>query len=483
MAQVQAGRGETIRCDVCVIGAGSAGLTAAAGAAQLGAKVVLIERGAMGGDCLNTGCVPSKALIAAAHAAHATRVGALMGVGSGAAPGIDFARVHDHVRNVIERIAPHDSVERFESLGVRVLAESARFVSRNEVAAGQWRIRARRFVIAAGSRPVLPDVPGLAETSSLTNETIFSLTELPRHLIVIGGGPIGMEMAQAFRRLGSEVTVVTRNEILPHDEPEAAALARVTLSAEGVVLEENAELTSVHRQGATIEVSFNRKSGNTIVTGSHVLVATGRAPNTEGLGLVEAGISFGAKGIEVDARLRTTNHKVFALGDIAGGPQFTHIAGYHAGIFVRNALFGLPAKVTYRALPWVTYLDPEIAHVGQTERDARRDHPNVQIITEQFSENDRAQTELRTDGFLKLVLGSGGEVLGVTIVAPRAGELISLWGLVIARRLPLSAIAGLIVPYPTLSELSRTAAASFFRPRLFNPRTRWLVAMLQRILP
>lgn len=471
-----------IECDVCVIGGGSAGLSAAAGAAQLGASVVLIERGDMGGDCLNTGCVPSKSLIAAAHAAHAYRSALVFGVGDGQEPIVDFPIIHRHIHDVIASIAPHDSVERFESLGVQVLKQTARFVSPTEVEAGPLRIRARRFAIATGSRAVVPPIPGLRELEPLTNETIFDLKERPDHLLIVGGGPIGLEMAQAFRRLGSDVTVVDVGSILPRDEPEAAELVRIRLREEGIELYENAKLVDPQRGASGITATIETARAQKPVQASHVLVAAGRRSNIENLGLEAAGVKTGPKGIEVDSRLRTSNRRIFALGDVAGGPQFTHIAGYHGGIFIRNALFGLPAKVDYAALPWVTYLDPEVGHVGMTEAEARKNQRHVTTISESFEEIDRAQAEKRTEGFIKLVL-EGSRVLGVTIVGPHAGEMISLWGLVISGKVPLSAVASMIAPYPTLAEISKRAAGAYYKPKLFGSLPRALVGLVQRVLP
>lgn len=483
MSEASQGRLPLVSCDVCVIGGGSAGLSVAAGAAQLGASVVLIERGAMGGDCLNTGCVPSKSLIAAAHAAHAFQFGNGLGVGTGDMAPVDFQKVHDHIHGVIASIAPIDSVERYESMGVRVIKETARFASPDQVVAGGKRVRARRFVVATGSRAAIPPVPGLAEIDPLTNETIFSLTECPGHLLIVGGGPIGLETAQAFRRLGAAVTIVERGTILPRDEPEAAAIVRKSLAREGVDLHEHTNLLAARKAGAAVEIDIDQAGQVRTVTGTHILVAAGRTPNVDGLGLAEAGVEYGPRGIKVDARLRSSNRKIFAIGDIAGGPQFTHIAGYHAGIFVRNALFGLPAKADYKTLPWVTYLDPEVAHVGLTEAAAREQHKGVQSIVEHLSENDRAQTERRTEGFIKLVLSKRGHVLGVTIVAPHAGEMIGFWGLAIAGRIPLSAVAGMIIPYPTMSEISKRAAGTYFKPKLFSPISRMLVRAVQNVLP
>jgi pyruvate/2-oxoglutarate dehydrogenase complex dihydrolipoamide dehydrogenase (E3) component len=462
-----------------VIGAGSAGLSVAAGAVQMGASVVLVEKGEMGGDCLNTGCVPSKALIAAAHMAHAASESTAFGIDLAPAA-IRFDAVNDHVHRVIGAIAPHDSVARFEGLGVTVIRAAAHFVDDRTVEAGGERIRARRFVVATGSRAAVPPIPGLAEGGFLTNETIFRLRDRPGHLIVMGGGPIGIEMAQAFRRLGSEVTVVEKVSLLPRDEPEAVAVVRDALSAGGVRLLEGHGVVAVRRIGDAVHVDVD---GGEAIVGTHLLVATGRRPNTEGLGLEAAGIAATARGITVDARLRTTNRRVFALGDVCGGPQFTHVAGYQAGIVIRNALFLLPAKVDYAALPWVTYADPELAHAGLTEAEARKAGHSVEILSWPFAMNDRAQAERRTEGLAKIVVGSRGRILGATIVGPRAGELIGTWALAIAQRLGIGAVAGVVMPYPTLSEVSKRAAGSYYTPRLFGAFTRRIVGLVQRLVP
>lgn len=473
---------DVLHADLCIIGAGSGGLSVAAGAVQMGASVVLIEKHRMGGDCLNTGCVPSKALLAAAHAADAVRHAGRFGV-NGHEPAIDFAGVHAHVHGVIAAIAPHDSVERFEGLGVTVLRDAARFTGPDEVEAGGQRVRARRFVVATGSAAAVPPVPGLAEVPFLTNESVFDLTALPGHLVVIGGGPIGVEMALAFRRLGAAVTLLERASILPKDEPEAVAVIRGVLLREGIALHEGAEILGVRRAANGIEVELKGGEAPLLLQGTHLLVAAGRRPNTQGLGLEAAGIEATPRGITVDAGLRSSNRRVYAIGDVAGGPQFTHIAGYHAGIVIRNALFGLPAKVDYAALPWVTYADPELAHVGLTEADARAAGHAVTILAQPLSGNDRAQAEGATEGLIKVVLGARGKILGATIVAPRAGEMIGLWGLAIQRKLKIGAIAASLAPYPTMSEISKRAAGGFYTPSLFGPRTRRLVGLIQRLLP
>ncbi|WPB87181.1 dihydrolipoyl dehydrogenase family protein [Sediminicoccus rosea] len=469
-------KGDVLHADLCVIGAGSAGLSLAAGAVQMGASVVLIEKHRMGGDCLNTGCVPSKALLAAAHAAEAARGAARFGVDV-PAPVVDFARVHAHVQGVIATIAPHDSVERFEGLGCTVIRAAARFTGPREVAAGGQRIRARRFVVASGSSPALPPVPGLAETPHLTNETIFELTERPEHLLVLGGGPIGIEMAQAFRGLGSAVTVIQRDTILPRDEPEAVAILREILRGQGITLIEGAQVARI-RPGVQVELA-----DGTVIAGSHLLVAAGRKPNLDGLDLALAGVEVTPRGITVDRRLRSTNRRVFAAGDVAGGPQFTHVAGYHAGVLIRNILFGLPAKVDYAALPWVTYCDPELAHVGLTEAEARLASHPVQVLLQPLSGNDRAVAERSDQGLAKIILGGGGRILGATILAPRAGEMIGLWGLAIQSRMKIGAVAQMMAPYPTMSEISKRAAGAFYTPSLFSARTRRIVGWIQRLLP
>lgn len=476
-------RGDAIHADLCIIGAGSGGLSVAAGAAQMGASVVLIEKAEMGGDCLNTGCVPSKALIAAAHMAHAHRIGGRFGI-HGGEPDVRFPEVHDHVHGVIGAIAPHDSVERFEGLGVMVIRAAGHFVDRETVEAGGQRIKARRFVVATGSRAAVPPIPGLAEAGYLTNETIFDLKERPAHLIIIGGGPIGIEMAQAFRRLGSEVTVIEKFGILARDEPEAVEVVRASLQNEGVRLVEKVGVREVRRAEGMVTVTLEGESAfGRALAGSHILIAAGRRPNIENLGLDAAGIGFTAKGITVDARLITSNRKVFAIGDVAGGPQFTHIAGYHAGIVIRNALFGLPAKVDDKALPWVTFTDPELAHAGLTEAEARKAGHAVEVLNWAFASNDRAQAERATEGLAKVILGPRGRILGATIVGPRAGELIGTWGLAISAGLKIGAIASAVLPYPTLSEISKRVAGSYYTPKLFGAFTRRLVGLVQRFLP
>jgi len=466
---------EDLRTDLCVIGAGSAGLTIASGAAQMGASVVLIEAGQMGGDCLNTGCVPSKSLLAAARAANGARTAGRLGAKAEAVT-VDFEQVRAHVHGVIASIAPHDSQDRFEKLGCRVIRARARFLNDGTIEAGGVRVHARRFVIATGSRAAAPKISGLETLTYFTNETIFQLTDLPRHLLIVGAGPIGCEMAQAFRRLGSRVTVVEMGAILPRDDSEATAVIRRALLAEGVEVIEGAGIASAASRSGGIVLSL--KDGAQ-VEGSHLLIATGRQVNVEDLGLELAGVVHGPKGVEVDRRLRTTNRRIFAAGDVAGGPQFTHVASYHAGIVLRNALFRIPAKVDLRALPWVTYTDPELAQVGMKENDARRRWgDSIRVLKAAFAENDRAQTEAQTEGFAKIIASRNGAILGATIVGAHAGELIHSVSLAISSGLKLNAFTQAIFPYPTLGEINRQAVGQFFQPKLFSPLTRRLVRFL-----
>ncbi len=468
-----------LKPDLCIIGAGSAGLSVAAGAAQMGASVVLVEKGKMGGDCLNYGCVPSKALLAAGHRAEAIRSARAFGIS--AVPTVDFGAVHRHVHEIIGAIAPHDSIERFESLGVKVIKASARFASPAVLEAGGQSIRARRFVIASGSQAFVPPIGGLNGVPFLTNETVFDLTELPRHLIVLGGGPIGCELAQAFRQLGAAVTVVEMAQILPKDDPDLVGVVRARLRANGVVLYEHATATMVAGVPGNIVVTL-QSSGQAIrVEGSQLLLAVGRRPSVDGLGLEAAGVAVMPQGITVNAGLRTTNRRIYAIGDCIGGPQFTHVAGYHAGIVVRSALFRLPSRADHRAIPWVTYTDPELAQVGLAEAAARQSHGNdVRILTAQFADNDRARAERSTDGLIKVVATRRGRILGAGIVGPRAGELIQPWVIAMANGLKLGAMATQIAPYPTLGEISKRAAGAFYTPSLYGPRVRALVRFLSR---
>ncbi len=467
------------RFDICVIGAGSGGLVTAYAASHMGRRVALIEGHRMGGDCLNFGCVPSKALLAAAGVAHTMRRGPGFGIAA-VEPDVDFAAVNRHVREAIAAIEPNDSVERYESFGVEVIASHARFVAPDAVEAGGRTLRARRFVVATGSRPAMPPIPGLDAVPRFTNETLFDNRERPAHLLIIGGGPVGCEMAQAHRRLGSEVTVLARRTLLPGDDPELVAVVRRAMAAEGVAVVEHAAIDEVSGKAGNIAVAFRREGNAATARGTHLLVAAGRRANTESLGLEAAGIASGPRGIRVDRRLRTTNRRVFAVGDCAGGFQFTHLASHHAGIAIRNVLLRIPAKVDLKAFPRVTYTDPELAHVGLSEAEARERKGAVTVLRFPLAENDRAVTERLTEGLIKVVTTARGRILGASIAAPHAGELIAPWILAIHSGLGIGAVAGMIAPYPTLGEISKRAAGSFYTPRVFGPGMKRLVGFLSR---
>jgi pyruvate/2-oxoglutarate dehydrogenase complex dihydrolipoamide dehydrogenase (E3) component len=469
-----------IKTDILVIGAGSGGLSVAAGASQMGADVVLLEGAKMGGDCLNYGCVPSKALISAAKMAFGQAHSGIFGVAD-VKPSVDYAAVMDHVADVIAQIAPVDSQERFEGFGVQVIREFGHFISPNQVQAGDDVITARRIVIATGSSPLVPPIPGLAEVPFLTNETLFDLREKPAHLLIVGGGPIGMEMAQAHVRLGSKVTVIEGAKALGNDDPELASVVLESLRAEGVEIAENAMAAQISGQAGAIKI---QAQDGRVFEGSHLLMAVGRKANTDRLNLEAAGVEASARGITVDANLRTNNKKIFAIGDVAGGLQFTHVAGYHAGVVIRSILFGLPSKAKTSHIPWATFTDPELAQVGLTEAQARAIHGDkLEIARFEFHHNDRAIAERKTKGQIKVMVVKARPV-GVSIVGHQAGELIGFWALVLANNLKMSQIAAMVSPYPTIGEVNKRAAGAYFTPRLFDNQTvKRVVRFVQKWIP
>jgi len=470
-----------IETDICIIGGGSGGLSVAAGAAQMGAKVVLIEKSEMGGDCLNTGCVPSKAILAAAHAAQTMRSAAAFGIQS-VEPQTDWAAVHDHIHGVIASIAPNDSVERFEGLGVEVIQAAASFVDAHTVIAGAHQIRAKYFVVATGSSPFVPTIDGLDGMPYFTNENIFTNKKQIDHLLVIGGGPIGIELAQAHRRLGAKVTVLEAMRLLMKDDQECAKIVIDHLRGEGIDFYESGRNIQLDQEGnGAITVRCESEQGAVCVTGSHLLIATGRRANVDNLNLEAAGVDFSPRGIVVDPRLRSSNKRIFAIGDVAGPYQFTHMAAYQAGIVIRNILFKLPAKVDYRAVPWVTYTDPELAHVGISEEAASKSKQDIRVLRWQMTENDRAQAERRSEGMIKVITTTKGHILGATIVGLHAGELLQPWVLAISQKMKIGAMASMIAPYPTLSEANKRIAGSFYSDKLFSTTTRRIVRWLMKL--
>ncbi len=469
-----------IKTDVCIIGAGSGGLSIAAGASQMGADVVLLEGHKMGGDCLNYGCVPSKALIAAAKQAYAMSHTGDLGV-KAVKPNVDYAAAKDHVRRVIETIEPVDSQERFEGFGINVIREFGTFISPTEVQAGDTIIEARRFIVATGSGPFVPPIPGLEDVEYFTNENIFDLRTRPDHLIVIGGGPIGMEMAQAHLRLGCKVTVIEGAKAMGNDDPEVAAVVLEKLRAEGLEIVEGAQATKI--SGSKGNITVHTPAGD--FTGTHLLMAVGRKVNVEKLDLDKANVKWGRRGVEVGANLRSvTNKKVYAVGDAAGGLQFTHVAGYHAGVVIKSMLFGMPSKQRTDHIPWATYTDPELAHVGLTEAQAKEKFgAKLDVVRFPYHENDRAIAEGKTTGLIKVMIVKGKPV-GASIAGNMAGELIAMWAMAIANKMKMSAIAGTVLPYPTVSEINKRAAGAYFSPKLFESGTvKRVVGFVQRWLP
>jgi len=469
--------------DVVVIGAGAAGLSVAAISAGLGLKVALVERGRMGGDCLNFGCVPSKAMLAAAHAAAEARGAARFGVRL-PEPEIDWAGVRAHVHGAIARIAPNDSAARFRGMGIDVVEASAHFLGPDAIEAGGRRLGFRRCVVAAGSAAVVPELEGLDGVPWFTNETLFEMAEKPGHLLILGGGPIGLEMAQAHARLGCKATILEGGERIAAREDAELVDGR----ADGVAVRAGAKVARVAApEDGTRGVVAVLKGGERIA-GTHLLLAVGRAPRLSGLDLPAGNIAAGPHGVRTGRNLRsTTNKRVWAVGDIADpeglGPRaFTHVAGQHAGIVVRSMLFRLPATLDYAALPRVTYTDPELAQIGMTEAEARAaGHKGISVLRWPLSENDRAIAEGRPEGMVKLVVGRDGKLLGAGILAPRAGEMAGLYGLMIGRKLPLSALAGMVLPYPTLSEAGKRAAGDYYTPRLLSRSTKRLIGWLKRL--
>ena len=459
--------------DMGIIGGGAAGLTVASGSAQLGAKTLLIEKEQeLGGDCLHFGCVPSKTLIKSAHVYHLMKTASKYGLPPVDVPPVDFAKVSERIRGVVATIQKHDSEERFCGLGAKVLFGETRFTDEHTVEMDGKRISAKNWVIATGSSPIAPPVPGLAETPYITNKEIIYLDRLPKAMIVLGAGPIGIEMAQAFNRFGTQITVVDRaDQILTKEDKVLADTVMEVMASEGVRFELGASIESVNHSGDTRNVTITSSQGTSqTFKGDTLLVAMGRGANVNGLGLEDIGVNFNGRGIPVDKRLRTSQKHIFAAGDVNGGFQFTHAAGYEGGIVVSNAIFHLPRKADYTHLPWCTYTDPELASIGMNQRAAEKAGLKVNIWEEEIKENDRSLAEGEKVGCIRLVVDHKEKPVGVQILGPRAGDLISEWVATLNGKVKLSTIAGAIHPYPTIGEINKKVVGSLFAPKIFSSK-------------
>ena len=461
--------------DVIVIGGGAAGLTAAGGCALFGLEVALIEGHKMGGECLNNGCVPSKALLTAAKRAAEAREEKRFGV-TLAAPQVDWSGVHQHIRDAIAGIEHHDSKETFEEMGCEVFLDHARITGRQAVEVGGRTLRAPRIVIATGSEPFVPPIPGLDTVPYLTNENLFDLDVLPDHLVIVGGGVIGMEMAQSFRRLGSEVTVIEPDELMSRDDPDSVAVVRQVMEGEGVRFVKGLARRVAGREGAV-----RLQTDEEMIEGSHLLIATGRKANCEGFGLEEIGVKMGKGGIEVDDRRRTSVKGIYAIGDCRDGPRLTHVSGYEGSNVALEITLGVPAKVDWSALPWCTYTDPEVAQIGMTEAEARKRYGDkITVAQESFHDNERALAEGYDKGHLKLVL-KGKKVLGASVVGRNAGELLLPFAQSITGKSSTFALGSAIIAYPTRSEISKAAAFKAWEPTVFGPIPKKWAGLLARI--
>jgi len=461
--------------DIGVIGGGAGGLTVTAGAAQAGAKTLLIEKEEkLGGDCLHYGCVPSKTLIRTAHVYHLMRNSREFGLPGVDLPPVDYREVAKRIQSVISTIQEHDSEERFCKLGAQVEFGEATFVDEHSIRLNGKTISAKSWVLSTGSSPGIPSIEGLDKTPYITNKEIWSLEHLPKSLIILGAGPIAIEMAQAFNRLGSKVTVVQRsNQILSKEDKDMADTVMEVLQSEGVTFNLNSSVMSVRDLGSEREVVVESGANNTTeLRGEKILVAMGREANVTGLGLEGLGIDFTGKGIQVDNRLRTKQKHIYAAGDVTGQYQFTHAAGYEGGIVFTNAIFHLPRKVDYTFLPWCTYTDPELASIGMNEKAAEAAGIEYAVWTEEFKGNDRSLAEGERVGKIKMILDAKEKPIGVQILGPQAGELLSEWVAVLNGKIKLSTLASAVHPYPTLGEINKRVAGNFFSPKIFSERVK-----------
>ncbi len=458
--------------DIGILGGGSAGLTAAAGSAMLGAKTLLVEKEEkLGGDCLHFGCVPSKTLIKTAHVYHSMKHAKKFGLPEMELKPVDYKEVAKRIQSVIDTIQPHDSPERFCKLGVKVEFGEARFTDEHTISLNGKSYSSKTWVIATGSSPSIPKIEGLDKTPYITNKEIFSLDKLPKSMIVLGAGPIACEMAQAFCRLGTEVSVIQRSpQILSKEDKDMADQVMNVMSAEGVTFYLGTSLVSVKDLGDEKEVVFTTKDTHETkrLTAQTMLVALGRTPNLQGLGLENIGVEFDRKGLKLDNRLRTTHKHIYGAGDVTGEYQFTHAAGYEGGIIIRNAIFHLPAKVNYTHLPWCTYTDPELASIGMNEKRANASGVEYSVWTEHFKANDRSLAEGEEVGVAKMLLDEKERPLGIQILGPQAGELVSEWVAIMNGKVKLTTIASAVHPYPTLGEINKRVVGSFLSGKIYS---------------
>ncbi len=459
--------------DIGIIGGGAAGLTVASGAAQLGARTLLVEKEeALGGDCLHYGCVPSKTLIRTALVYHLMKTADRFGLPLSRVPPVDFGKVVNRIRTVIDVIQKHDSEERFCGLGARVEFGSPSFIDTHTILIEGNQFSAKYWVISTGSSPAIPPLKGIDNTPFITNKEVFYLERLPESMIILGAGPIATEMAQAFCRLGSEVHVVQRSsQILSREDKDMADTVMEVMISEGVNIHLNTANLSIRDLGSEKEVLFQDNGGKTVrLKAEKILVAMGRKPNIEGLGLEDIGLEFNKKGIRIDDRLRTTQKHIYAAGDVTGQYQFTHAAGYEGGIVISNAVFHLPRKADYTYLPWCTYSDPELASIGMNEKRARESGLSYDVWIEEFKDNDRSLAEGERTGKIKMILDEKEKPLGVQILGPRAGELLSEWVAVLNGKVKLSTLASAVHPYPTLGEINKRVAGTYFSPKIFSEK-------------
>ncbi len=461
--------------DIGVIGAGAAGLTVTAGAAQLGAKTLLIEKESLlGGDCLHYGCVPSKTLIRTAQVYHQMKKAEEFGLPPVDLRPVDYQQVAKRIQSVIQTIQKHDSEERFCGLGAKVEYGDATFVDEHSLRLNGKIYSAKNWVIATGSSPSIPPIEGLDKTPFITNKEIFSLDHLPRSMIILGAGPIAIEMAQAFCRLGTQVSVIQRsNQILSKEDKDMAGEVMEALRSEGVTIHLNTTVVSTKDLGTEREITIrDREDQKTTLRAETILVAMGREANLADLGLENLGVEFSGKGLQVDNRLRTTQKHIYAAGDATGSYLFTHAAGYEGGIVISNAIFHLPRKVNYTYLPWCTYTDPELASIGMNEKAAKAAGIDYSVWTEEFKDNDRSLAEGEKVGKIKMILDAKEKPLGVQILGPQAGELLCEWVAILNGKVKLSTLATAVHPYPTLGEINKRVAGTFFSPKIFSGKVK-----------